>query len=53
MACRDANRGQKAREAIVRATGSQMVGLIGLDLSSMKHVAKFVQNLGDKYQQVG
>jgi NAD(P)-dependent dehydrogenase (short-subunit alcohol dehydrogenase family) len=52
MACRDANRGIAAREAIVKATGSDSVGLIGLDLSSMKRVAKFVENFRDKYGQV-
>ena len=29
------------------------VALIGLDLSSMRHVAKFVQNFRDKYDKVG
>ena len=36
----------------MRATGSKQVGLIGLDLSSMKRVAKFVENFKSTYDKV-
>lgn len=52
MGCRDAQKGQAAREAIMRATGSKQVALIGLDLSSMKRVAKFVENFRSTYDKV-
>ena len=52
MGCRDAGKGQAAREAIMRATGSKQVALIGLDLSSMKRVAKFVENFRSTYDKV-
>jgi len=52
MGCRDPNKGQAAREAIMRATGSKQVGLIGIDLSSMKRVAKFVENFRSTYDKV-
>lgn len=52
MGCRDAQKGQAAREAIIRATGSKQVALIGLDLSSMKRVAKFVENFRSTYDKV-
>ena len=36
----------------MRATGSKQVALIGLDLSSMKRVAKFVENFKSTYEKV-
>ena len=36
----------------MRATGSKQVALIGLDLSSMKRVAKFVENFRSTYDKV-
>ena len=52
MGCRDAGKGKAAREAIMRATGSKQVAVIGLDLSSMKRVAKFVENFRSTYDKV-
>ena len=37
---------------MIRATGSKQVALIGLDLSSMKRVAKFVENFRSTYDKV-
>lgn len=52
MACRDANRGQAAREAIARASGSNTISLIGIDLSNMRRTAKFVENFRNIFDQV-
>ena len=40
LGCRSAEKGAQAREKIMKATGSNSVAVIGLDLSNMKKVVK-------------
>jgi len=52
MGVRDPRKGQTARDNIVKATNSISVSVIGLDLSSMKKVHKFVDKVEQLYGQV-
>jgi len=49
LGCRSAEKGAQAREKIMKATGSNSVAVIGLDLSNMKKVVKFVDKVRESY----
>jgi len=52
MGCRSPEKGRKARDQVVAESGSSTVALIGLDLSSIKKVHKFVDKVIEDYGKV-
>lgn len=52
LACRSLERGQAAREEIVKATGNSRVEVIALDLSSKASVRAFAKTFREKYPRL-
>ncbi|MFP6583497.1 MAG: SDR family oxidoreductase [Candidatus Hydrogenedentota bacterium] len=52
MACRDIHRSAAAQEAIKRESGSDLVDLMELDLSSMENIRSFAKAFLDKYDRL-
>jgi NAD(P)-dependent dehydrogenase (short-subunit alcohol dehydrogenase family) len=50
MLCRDKERGEKAREEIIKETGSKNIDLLLCDLSSQEQIWNFVDEFKKKYQ---
>ena len=49
LACRDARRGQLARDEIVEATGNDRVEMMELDLASLASVCRFAETFGRRF----
>ncbi|MHA2070456.1 MAG: SDR family oxidoreductase [Candidatus Thorarchaeota archaeon] len=52
MAVRDLERGETAREEIIRRTGKDAVDLMICDLSSTKSIRQFVEDFSSKYDRL-
>jgi NAD(P)-dependent dehydrogenase (short-subunit alcohol dehydrogenase family) len=52
LLCRDEQRGETARRAILRATGNERLRLILLDLSRLGDIRRFVRDLGPRSPHV-
>jgi NAD(P)-dependent dehydrogenase (short-subunit alcohol dehydrogenase family) len=52
MAVRDLERGETAREEIIRRTGKDAVDLMICDLSSTKSIRQFVEEISNKYDRL-
>ncbi len=52
MACRSPERGESAREEIVRETGNQNTALMTLDMSSQDSIRQFATEFQQRYQRL-
>ena len=52
MACRSAERGQVARDALAAETGNPRIELMTVDLSSQASIRRFAQAFGERYDRL-
>jgi NAD(P)-dependent dehydrogenase (short-subunit alcohol dehydrogenase family) len=52
LACRSMDKGMKALEDVRRATGSQTIELMQVDLASQKSIRSFVENFKSKFSRL-